>query len=176
MATFVHVKGFEALDKALAEFPTKLFKSAVRRALYAGAKVIAAEAKANCPVGPPSQVASHYYGAKAGALRRSIRAGTRANWSRGQVVGYVKAGATPKNLAPFYAHFVEYGTAAHFIFPRKGPKVLKIAGKFAAYVPHGGAVEKPFMRPAFHRKQAAAIEAVRLSLLQSINQNMKGNP
>lgn len=172
---YVHVKGFAELEKALSELPQKLLKNAMRRALYAGVKIIAKEAKLLCPVAPPSHVAVSY-GAKIGELRRSIRASARVDRAKGTAYGYVKAGATPKNLAPFYAGFVEYGTAAHFIVPRKGTKALNVGGQYFAKVFHPGSAPRPFMRPAFDSKQNEALEAVRASLADAIKKNLPETP
>lgn len=169
---YSNIKGFEELEKALSEFPQKLFKNALRRALYAGVKVIAKEAKVMCPVAPPSHAAAKY-GAVQGELRRSIRYGTKFDKATGKAYGYVKAGATDKNLAPFYAHFVEFGTAAHLIFPRNGTGALALGDRVFAKVSHPGATPHPFMRPAMDAKQYEAIEAMRVSLADSIQKNMK---
>lgn len=168
--TFNNIKGWPELQKALDEFPQKLLKSTMRKALYAGAKVIALEARQLCPVAEPSNVASVKYGAKTGTLKKSIRYGSTVDKSRMVVVGYVKAG--PRNdqdLAPYYGLWVEYGTAAHFIRHRKTTKALSFpAGGFASQVSHPGATPRPFMRPALDSKALEAIEAVRAVVAQAV--------
>lgn len=198
---FENIKGFAELEKTLSEFPQKLFKSAMRRALYAGAKVIATEAKLLCPVAPPGGTAAVKYGATQGELRRSIRIGTRTDKATGTVSGYVKAGASDKNLAPYYARWVEYGTTAHLIkvsdqdrptrMTRNGLKAysmktinkmvvrgsLSIGGNFVGpVVAHPGATPKPFMRPALDTKRGAALEAIRASLQASIEKKLNESP
>ena len=193
----IKVKGFADLEKSLSEFPQKLFKSAMRRALYAGAKVIAAEAKARCPVSPPGQVARDKYGARIGELRRSIRIGTGIEKHTGKVFSYVRAGVSAKNPSPYYAVWVEYGTAAHLIkvsdqdrptrMTHNGLKAysMKTINKMVAsgslvigknfvgpVVSHPGATPRPFMRPALDTKAGAALEAVRASLQASIQKRL----
>lgn len=138
----VKIRGMAELDKALRELPNKMQRNIVRSALRAGAKVIEAEAKAQVPV-------------KSGRLRDSIRASVRLQ--RGVPVATIKAGGSGKGGA-FYAHMVEFGTAAHFIKPKKA-KSLFIAGLLRDGVDHPGAKKTPFMRTALDTAAQAAILA-----------------
>lgn len=150
--TQITIKGLADLNKLLQELPVKIETNILRGGLRAGAKVIADEAKRLCPQSVPSTVAKKY-GATPGELMRSIRVSMRSR--RGIVQATVKAG----NYKAFYAHMVEYGTAAHFIKP-KNRKSLFIAGLFSEAVSHPGAQRKPFMRPAMDSKAQAAIQAM----------------
>ncbi len=164
----VHVTGLAELQKALDEFPAAIERNILRGALRAGANVIAEEARRLVPV-------------KTGQLKESIRVSVRP-FPGGKLVATVKAGGRfkvyasgkaikdaaykttgasgkPVYHAPFYAHFVEFGTARHWIKP-KSRKSLFIAGLLKELVDHPGARPKPFMRPAFDSKAQAAIEAM----------------
>jgi HK97 gp10 family phage protein len=163
---YTYIKGFEELEKALSEFPQKLLKNAMRRALYAGVKIIATEAKIHCPVAPPSQTASVKYGAKTGDLRRSIKIGANTIKGTSTVYGYVRAG----NFKAYYARWVEFGTAAHRIAAKGG--ALSFDGNFYKSVAHPGATPHPFMRPALDAKWREALEAVAASLADSIEKNL----
>ncbi len=150
----VHIKGLDELKKKLAELPLKIEQNIVRGALRAGAKVIAEEAKRLCPVGTED----------GGALRDSIRVSAQRT-EKGKVKVAVKAGGgkgAGKGKAKdqvYYAHMVEFGTAAHFIKP-KTSKSLFLAGLFKEGVNHPGAKAKPFMRPAMDGRAQDALQAV----------------
>lgn len=164
----VHVHGLAELQKAMDEFPAKIEQNIMRGALRAGANVIAEEARRLVPV-------------QSGQLRESIRVSVRP-LPGGRIVATVKAGDRFKVYkggvalkgapyrtkrssggydyhAPFYAHFVEFGTARHWIKP-KNRKSLFIAGLLREIVDHPGARPRPFMRPALDAKARAAVEAM----------------
>lgn len=136
----INVKGLAQLQAALDSLPAKLERNIMRGALRAGANTLRDAAKANAP-------------ADTGALRDSIRTSTRVR--RGVVVARVIAGGNKKG-EPFYAHMVEFGTAAHIV---KGPSVL--GGKLFSNIEHPGARAKPFMRPALDNSAGAAVETAR---------------
>lgn len=138
----MQVSGLAELQKALAELPKKLSTNIMRGALSAGANVIADEARRFVPV-------------DTGQLKESIRVSSRL--VRGHPIVTVKAGGRYKVYkggkaqkgkpyrtvsnsgairyhAPYYAHFVEFGTV-----------------KMGA---------RPFMRPAFDAKKAEAVEVI----------------
>lgn len=163
----VHVTGLAELQKALDQFPAAVERNIMRGALRAGASVIAEEARRLVPV-------------NTGQLRESIRVSVRV--SNGRIIASVKAGGRYKVYsrskaikgaayrtakpgggfeyhAPFYAHFVEFGTASHAIAAKTG-KGLFVNGQMIHSVNHPGARPKPFMRPAFHSKAQAAVEAM----------------
>ena len=139
MVSELHVSGLSELDKLLKELPAKIEGNIMRGAMRAGAKVFADRAKQMVPV-------------KSGQLRDSIKVSTRSK--RGRVSATVRAGGKKA----FYAHMVEFGTARHFIKPRKR-KSLFFAGLAREVVDHPGASPKPFMRPALDGGQVEAVNA-----------------
>jgi HK97 gp10 family phage protein len=152
------LRGGRELQAALNSLPVKIEKNIMRAALRAGAKVIAEEAKALVPVSPPNSENARLYGGYTGALKDSIRVDTRAR--RGKVTASVKAGGKRKRGTDvFYAHFVEFGTAAHTIKGKNGRRLF-FNGTFTPAVNHPGARAKPFMRPALDTKADDAIRAV----------------
>lgn len=127
------VKGMRELALALEQLPTKVQNNAMRGAMRAGAKVMAQEARS-----------SAQFIDRSGLLRKTI------NYTSGVRFGVVKAYVTAgkkrsKQRRAFYAHMVEFGTAAHRL---KGGT-------------HPGSRPKPFMRPTLDHKAQAAIVAVR---------------
>ncbi len=138
----VKLKGFAELEKALNELPEKIERNIVRSALRQAAKVIEAEAKRQVPV-------------RSGKLRDSIRVSVKLK--NGKPVATVTAGGN-KRGQPFYAHFVEFGAAAHVIKAKRG-KALAIGGGTVERVDHPGVRKKPFMRPALDGAARAAVQA-----------------
>lgn len=151
----VHVKGLAELQAALDTLTAKLQVNIMRGALRAGGKVIQQHAKSIAPVEPGGT--EHPYkkslGWEPGALRKSIK--LSAKLQGGAVVAKVKAG----NKQAYYAHMVEFGTAAHWIKPKNG-KVLVIKGNPVPAVYHPGARKNPFMRLSMDTKAQAALEQV----------------
>lgn len=139
------VTGLAPLQQYLDQLPAKVERNVLRGALRAGAKVELAEAKRLVPV---EQGGKH-----PGALRDSLRIKTS---SRG---GVVKAIVAAGSKVAYWAHWVEFGTARHFIKP-KNRKSLFLAGLFKEGVDHPGAKKKPFMRPALDNTANGAIAAV----------------
>ena len=139
------VTGLAELQKFLDALPAKMEKNILRGAMRAGSKVQLARAKELVPV--------ETAGKHPGALRDSLRITTSA---RG---GVVKATVKAGNKKAYYAHMVEFGTAAHFIKP-KNKKSLFFAGIAREVIDHPGAKPKPFMRPALDATVTAAVAAV----------------
>lgn len=145
----VKIHGLRELEKKLNALPERIEKNVVRGALRAGARVIANEAKALVPV-------------EDGTLKKSIRVSARVDRQAGQVRSKITAG----NKEAFYAHMVEFGTAAHMIAPKQTAEPKKAIafevngeGVVVSHASHPGAKEKPFMRPALDNKATAAVEA-----------------
>lgn len=138
--TRIEIKGAKELYDQLQQLPAKIERNVMRGAIRAGALIIEEEAKRQVPV-------------KSGALRDSVRVSVRA--VRGRVFATIRAG----NDKAFYAHFVEFGTAAHEERPQ-GAKSLFFAGLNRTIVEHPGAQPRPFMRPALDAKAQSAIDAV----------------
>lgn len=135
----VKITGGLDLQKALSDLPAKLEANILRGAARAGANVIAKKAKELAPV-------------RTGKLKNSIKVGTRLR--KGLVTATVRAGSNKT----FYARFVEFGTAQHFIKPKKR-KSLFFAGVTKEGAEHPGASPKPFMRPALDSSQEQAVQA-----------------
>jgi HK97 gp10 family phage protein len=154
MADLINISGGKQLAEFLNQLPLKIEKNIMRSALRAGASVIAKEAKLNAPV-------------KTGNLKKSIRTGS--NTKKGYVEAYIAAGGKKSKSnklkkGAFYAQFIEYGTATHFIKPKNKKKLSFIAkdGNLVntLSVNHPGTQAKPFMRPALDSKGTQAVSAV----------------
>ena len=159
MASTVNVTGLAELKQFLDTLAPRIQMNIARSALRAGAKVIADEARLICPDGPASDEGVKLYGGHPGALRDSIRTGSRSK--NGVAIGYVKAGGKSKGVDVFYAHMVEFGTAAHGIGLKYGGlKKIAFGGKVFNSVWHPGMTPKPFLRPAFDAKAQEAVIAV----------------
>lgn len=150
----IHVTGLKELAAFLDELPAKLQNNVMRGALRAGANEIKKEAQMLCPIGPPNAENVRLYGGYEGALRDSIRVGTR---SRGGIVtSMVKAGGKIKNADVFYAHIVEFGAKAHTISAVNGG-ALSFGGGVMQSVNHPGIKPHPFMRPALDGQAQIAV-------------------
>lgn len=158
------VLGVKETIAALEAVGAKIAPTALRRALYAGAKVVMTEARRNVPVrtgalrksivaqtdkvtndpkGRPDRVV-----ARVTILRRSYRMATNA---KGRTS--LKRIATPKGKSAYvkgsiyprkYAHLVEFGTAPHKAGVRQ----------------HPGAKPAYFMRRAAEAKMGEALDTV----------------
>lgn len=137
MDSNVNIAGLSEIQAWLDMLPEAVEKKLMRGALRAGQKVIADTARQNAPLSPPSAENAANWGGYAGALRDSIRVGTRVR--NGRIVAYAKAG----NKTAFYAKMVEYGTAAHVI-----PGPVALGGHVYTHLDHPGAQKRPYMRPA----------------------------
>ena len=140
MATYTHVKGLAQLQKLLDELPAKMEANIMRGGLRAGGVVMQKEARLQAPK-------------KSGTLAKGIKVSTRNK--KGVVSATVKTTGKHAYLAPW----LEFGTSAHKILPKRA-KVLFLGGLFVAGVDHPGSKPKPFMRPAMESKQSDALLAV----------------
>ena len=183
---FVNIKGLSELQKQLDELPAKIEGRILRGAMRQGAKVFEEEVQRRVPV-------------DTGNLKGSIRVSVRL--SKGRVIASIKIGGRSKQkeiiqlpngrlmmryLHPYYAQFVEYGTARHYIAPVT-EKVLvlrpnaKASSGFAnrwtswvvSGVDHPGAKAKPFMRPAFDGKHRAALDAAAEYIKQRLPRELR---
>ncbi len=155
----IHIKGLRELHEMLQSIPIKLERNVMRSALRQGMNVVLDEAKRNVHVSLPSTKNKKLYRGYEGALKDSLRVGTRSK--RGVVTSYLRAGGkTKKTVADvYYATWVEYGTKAHWINSKSG--WLNINGRrVKAPVLHPGAKPKPFLRPAIDTKSKEAVIAV----------------
>ncbi len=126
----------------LTDSPARM-QMGMRVGLLAGAQLIEAAAKANCPV-------------EHGELRDSVRASVKEVGTK--IVASVTAGgAAPGGVYIAYAHLVEFsGAAPHLISARNG-KSLTFGGRSFKAVHHPGMKAKPFLRPALDAKTLDAI-------------------
>lgn len=164
----VGVRGLADLQRELDQLPAKIEANVMRGALRAGANVIADEARRRVPVGTGQLKESIRVSVRVlpgGKLVATVKAGGRFKvYSSGKAVKGAdyktsRAGGGVDYHAPFYAHFVEFGTARHWIKP-KNRKSLFVAGLMREVVDHPGARPRPFMRPAFDGKARVAVEAM----------------
>ena len=145
---YINIKGGKELILALRGFPVKIERQVMQVALLDGAKVIAKEVRKNVPK-------------DSGDLKRSIKVlRGKDKKQKGQVAARVRAG----DKKAFYAHMIEYGTAAHVIKGKKGNNLIFTAsdGKSVNIrsVNHPGISAHPFMRPAIDTKEKEAVRAV----------------
>ncbi len=169
----VEIKGLAELDKLLKDLPAKIEGNVMRGALRAGQKTMMESVKSKL---------RENNSVKTRALEKSIRIRfNRKSMKRGWINSYLIAG----NADAYYAHMVEYGTAAHFIsvkkeaaparMTRRGIKSYGIStinkmvnrgslmiGKnfIGQSVSHPGGKPKPFMRPAFDANSDKSLNAM----------------
>lgn len=137
----IQITGLAELNALLQTLPEKVEGRILRQALRAGQKVILEAAKANVPV-------------QSGELRDSLK--IKTSMRKGKASATLVAGSK----RAYYAHMVEFGTAKHFIKPKKA-KSLFFAGLARKVIDHPGARAKPFLRPAFDAAAPQALTAVR---------------
>ena len=140
MQDTVNVKGLSELAKFLDELAPKLQKNIMRQALRAGMKPVQEDAKAHVAVA-------------SGLLQKGLKISTRIKG--GTITASLKA--TGKHA--YLARWIEFGTAAHRINPKKA-KALSIGGGFAEGVDHPGSKAHAFMRPALDARAQDAVIAV----------------
>ena len=137
----IHVQGLAELNQALQGLSARIEQNILRGSLRAGQKEILEAAKSRVPVA-------------SGALRASLKIKTSSK--RGVVSARLVAGSK----TAYYARMVEFGTAQHFIKPKRA-RSLFFAGLAREVVDHPGAAAHPFMRPAFDEAQGKALESMR---------------
>lgn len=142
MQDTIHIKGLTALGKALSELPLKLERNVLRGALRAGQAPIRDHARENA--------------AKAtGELADGLRVSTSSKG--GKVYATLRTGGKHGFIAPW----IEFGTSAHMIKPRRpGGKLRLKDGRVVSSVVHPGSRAIPFMRPALDTQKNAAVLAV----------------
>jgi HK97 gp10 family phage protein len=140
----IGLKGGKELAAFLESLPAKMERNIMRGALRVGAKIIHEEA---------ARLLDSNGSVKTGELKRGLKVGGKAKG--GVVTAYVRT----RGKHSFVANWVEFGTAAHWIKPKKS-RSLFFAGLFAEVIHHPGARPKPFMRPAADTQAAAAVAAV----------------
>ncbi len=149
-----NVTGLDDWLKYLDDSPRKMEMS-VHIGLEAGAQLIEATARANCPVGPPGSENVRLYGCYPGALRDSIRITMVAK--KGRVVASIRAGGKTANADVYYAHLIEFSGAKPHIIRAAPGKSLNFGGRSYKSVHHPGMQPPPFLRPALDANELAAI-------------------
>lgn len=176
----VDVKGIQELQLALLELPKKIAKNALRGAVYAGARIIAQEAKLKAPVYTGSVAQGH---PPPGTLKRSIitkQIPEKSNAFNQTFYVTVRKGKKYQkqgkkgNLSQdaYYANWVEFG---HHYAPRGkhgyGSRKQAMQAVRSGQAMISGSyymAPKPFMRPAFDSKANEATEAIKERLAQRI--------
>lgn len=133
------LRGGKELQDLLSQLPAKIEANVVRGGLRKGAVVLRDAIREAAPK-------------DSGDLAASVRVSVRLR--NGTVVATVKTG----NKKAWYAHLVEYGTAAHEIHAAEGGR-LAIGGALLTFVNHPGARAHPFVRPALDSHQQIALDA-----------------
>jgi HK97 gp10 family phage protein len=150
------ITGLDALSAQLSQLPLNIQKKLLRGALRAGLKITLKQARESIH-------------SVSGDLAGSLRISTRAA-KNGDVVATLKAGSKQA----FYAHMVEFGTAAHVI-EASGAKAVSFNGQTFSKVEHPGSQQKPFMRPALDAAATSnsdVFKAVAAYLAPKIDQNL----
>jgi len=149
------IKGLDGFLQFLSDSPKKM-QDGLHVGLLAGAELIEAQAKANCPVAPPNSENAQLYHDYFGALRDSIR--VVMSQKNGRAVAWIRAGGkTPNGADVYYAHLIEFtGAAPHVIKGRDG-KPITFNGKSYESIQHPGFAPHPFLRPALDANEVAAI-------------------
>ena len=167
MVDTVKIRGLKELNNELKRFPVKIQKTAIRKGVRAGARLIQQKAKTLVPV-------------KSGATRRAISVG--ANNSRGEpniirASVYVKTGGRRtraqkrKNEDPYWWYFQERGYRA------VGRKKFTGSGRAARQrYRAGGSLKagKKFMERAFESRYGRALVTFRKTLGQEVNKYRVG--
>jgi HK97 gp10 family phage protein len=167
----LNVQGLDQLEQNLKAFSADIQEKALNTALVEGARVIAAEMKAEAPrghdIGPRAKTEQHV------ADSIVIKVEPKPIGSAAEV--YVG----PSKRVSSKARWLELGAAAHGIVARltrsmrkRGEKAKKVLASpdhiFGTHVQHPGIRPRPFMRPALDVSAKDAIEAIANSLKKSI--------
>ncbi len=160
MTQQIQVRGLRELNSALKEFPDKLKKKAVRRAIAAGTKLVQKQAKINAPK-------------KSGVLRRAIAVRSTPSRSQPNLVRssvFVRTGGKRTKAArargddPFYWYFQEFGWRATGRRKRGGGLTRSKFRSNGRHIP-----PKRFMRNAFNSTHGRVLVTFRRTLTREIN-------
>lgn len=149
----INVEGLSELNAFMEQLPALVEQKLLRGALREGQKVTLELAKG---IIHDSPFAAYKGESTTGALKASLRIGTTVKG------GVVRAKLKAGNKKAFYARWVEFGTAPHYIKP-KAAKSLFFAGIFNEGFQHPGSMKRPFMRPALDQaaqENSASFQAV----------------
>lgn len=151
----------QALARKLNEFDRRASRKAIRKGVNEATKFVAADAKANVPK-------------RTGLLKKSIgrqvrsyRGGTVVSGIVGPRSGFATTLKNGKKVNPAkYAHLVEFGRRAV-----KVKKALILADRFAKQVfgeEVGAVAPQPFLRPAWDKNEARAVDELAKALNEAI--------
>jgi HK97 gp10 family phage protein len=151
MADLVGLEGAAELDKLLQALPEEIARNVARQAMLAGARVVAAEMKARCPVN--AEVATNQKHPP-GYGRKQIRARIATNRDTGQIGQIIGgrfsiaawAGVGSKG---WYLKFPEWG------WMLTGHGKGRHARQKIRHIP-----PKPFLRPAWESSKMKALDAI----------------
>lgn len=167
----VRIDGLAELHAACKQLPANIRNNIMRGALRAGGNVIAVEARRRVPVRSGQLQASIRVSVRKTlyGITASVKAGDRFRVFKGKGTATKypyrtrRAGGGFDYHAPFYAHFVEFGTKPHTIKPRRGKRLAFVVVSKVVAVPmvkHPGTKPRPFLGPAFDAKWQAALEVI----------------
>jgi HK97 gp10 family phage protein len=139
------VTGLDAWLQYLTDQPKKM-QHGLGIGLQAGAQLIEATAKANCPV-------------HLGELRESIHTTVKESGSN-VVAKIVAGGKAPDGTQIAYAHLIEFSGAAPHLITGKNGGPVSFGGRTFKAIHHPGMQAKPFLRPAMDANEVAAIGLV----------------
>lgn len=165
MSEYQHVRGIAEVARALREYPVKVEKRVVRRALSTGLRVLRDIARGDAPV-------------RTGKLRKTIRVFSKVNF--GVVRATLMSGNRSKGV--FYAEMVGKGTKPHAISARKrGGRVLAFAvgGRvlFRRSIQHPGAKPNDYMEGARNAVPQAltVVRGTALEAVEELNREIGAN-
>ena len=178
----IEVEGLKELDRALAEFPLKLQRRILNKAMAAGARIIANEVKARAPVktgaikrnvgykrgdrryNEPGMAGRHIVGVQHGKVR-SKPSVIRLPSGRRKIAKLTKYDLRGQD--PFYFRFVEKGYHAVGRLPKQKGVNARAARRqrvaAARFVPG-----QRFMQQGFNASAGRAVEKVRQVLAAEI--------
>lgn len=167
----VRIDGLAELREACKQLPKNIENNIMRGALRAGGKVIADEARRRVPVRSGQLQASIRVSVRPApqGITASVKAGDRFRVFKGKGTATKapyrtkRAGGGFDYHAPFYAHFVEFGTKPHIIKPKRGKRLAFVVASKVVAVPivrHPGTKPRPFLGPAFDAKWREALEVM----------------
>lgn len=139
------ITGMDDFLKYLADVPGEMV-AGVGVGIAAGAALIEATAKANCPV-------------HLGELESSIHA-VVTDSEKGVYASVQAGGTAPDGTIINYAHLIEFSGAAPHVIKSKDGKDLAFGGHAYPEVHHPGMKAHPFLRPALDANELAAVGLV----------------
>ena len=149
--------GFANLERQLLEFPDAIKKTLLGASLAAGARVMQAEAKLQCP----ESAEAHWLGQKGGNGRVLVqpgelkKKGIRVRQRREQPSANLLTYIVYVSKHYWYWKFVEFG---HVIAQK--PRTRAERKVLAENWKGGHVAAKPFMRPAFESQKEAAVKVM----------------